>query len=382
MTTRYKAGSELGVPSGYSGFTTDDGYFLPSCTIEDVDKALFNTFKDEIQFLIESKEGVKKVPIIFATGERFALVKRREPFRTKDGTLILPLISIARTKIAQNDQDISSRGINQHTGDLIIKKRLSEKDRTYQKLLNKLDLRNQVDIAISQDVTGSKRLRTDRYTSENKLDIDIIDNAFLASKQANNIFEFITIPQPQFYTATYDIVFYAQYTQHLNDMLQKLVLSYLPQGRKLRLNTEKGYWFIALFEDQISPENNLDDFSEKERIIKASIGCNVRAYLIPGSLPGEENPVKRYVSAPGISFKTYYKVRDITKNPYKHDGDPSSQFLLTDTISEPEKNPPSEKRNEKTHYNETIKNPFTQKDDLRHVILDDEDIGENVFRQT
>ena len=66
--------------SGYEGQNVPD-FQIPPCSIEDLDKSIFNLFDKQLMLSVQNKDGVKKVPIVFATGERFALVKKKKPIR-------------------------------------------------------------------------------------------------------------------------------------------------------------------------------------------------------------------------------------------------------------------------------------------------------------
>jgi hypothetical protein len=384
MTTRLNSGSPDGILSGYSAEGIPSDFHIPACSVEDVDQALFKLFDEELGLQVTTeKQGVTDIPVIFATGERFALVKRKKPIRDVNNVLILPLVSIRRTGMQQSNADMTDRGINQHTGDLTIKRRLSTDDRAYQQLINKLGIRNQNNVATTEAGEGTRQLRTERSIGANEHDLDILDGALLAPKTHNNIYEFITIPQPQFYTATYEIVFYTQYTQHMNALLNRMMEMYLPQGRQFRLNTEKGYWFVASFGDSIAADDDFDDFSEKERIIKAAITCEVRAYLIPGASPGDETPIRRFVSAPEISFDIQEKMYNFEKDPYRNADDPTDDYLLTQEQNPETRNQPSDKRLKYISYYETVKNPFTNKDAKRHfrVVSLDKNVGESVLKE-
>ena len=85
---------------------------LPSCTIEDVDRSLFNLLNKQLPFQYEDKGSQKRVPVIFATGERFAVLRRKEPLRDKNNALILPLISMMRTGISQDASPATGYGQN------------------------------------------------------------------------------------------------------------------------------------------------------------------------------------------------------------------------------------------------------------------------------
>ena len=133
MTTRFsnKPGYQQKVNSGY---TNDPSEFtMPSCTIEDVDRGVFNLFDKELPFYYNRKDQQKKTPVIFATGERFALLARNKPLRDRSDALILPLISIVRTGIEQEN----AKGASQFQGGPItVKSAISKEDPLYQRYQN------------------------------------------------------------------------------------------------------------------------------------------------------------------------------------------------------------------------------------------------------
>ena len=106
-----------------SGSEPED-FHLQSCTIEDVDRAVFNLLNTQLPFTYKHREGTKRAPVIFATGERFAVLRRKEPLRDKSGVLILPLISVMRKGITQSPT--MGAGTNQ-TVEHTIKKRDRER---------------------------------------------------------------------------------------------------------------------------------------------------------------------------------------------------------------------------------------------------------------
>ena len=88
-------------PMGFEGNDTPGDIEIPPCTVEDVDRSVFNLFDKQLPFQAKTNsEGIKRIPVIFATGERFAVLRRKEPLRDKTGAIILPLISIMRSGIS------------------------------------------------------------------------------------------------------------------------------------------------------------------------------------------------------------------------------------------------------------------------------------------
>jgi hypothetical protein len=265
--------------------------------------ALFNLFEKEIAPLCGGGDStpLKKVPVIFAAGEKWSLLKKGKPLRDRNNTLLLPLITIMRTEVSQMpNEDIAGRGINQNVGEIVVRRRLDKSDRGYQSLINKILLKNQDNVAES---SGSlNRLTTGREIG--KLSDTIgKTGALLTPNLTNNIFETIVVPTPQFYTAKYQVTVWTQYVQHANQIMEKIVTSFLPQGQSWRLDTPKGYWFIASLDGGTFPmETNFEDMSQQERFIKHTFNVNVPAYFFVSDVPGAPIPIKRYVSSPIISF--------------------------------------------------------------------------------
>jgi hypothetical protein len=309
MPTRYNSKSQSrfnvpGLSSGYDSISAPD-LVIPSVGIEDVDVALFNLFDKEIPFQVGGNGvDLKKVPVIFAAGEKWALLKNGRALRDRNGTLILPLITIMRTSIVQETgNDITGRGINQQTGEIVVQRRLDKSDRGYQNLINRLLLNNQTNLAVTPIDGVDGQITTDRKIGDLASDPNVNDGALLFPDKRNNIYETIVLPSPQFYSAIYEIAMWTQYTQHMNQLIEQLMSSFLPQGNAWRLDTPKGYWFVATVEgNTYNAENNFDDMSQTERAIKLKFTVNVPGYILATQVPGAPVPIKRYVSSPIISF--------------------------------------------------------------------------------
>jgi len=285
--------------------------------IEDIDRAVFEIFDKQIKheifvdgepILNDGPGNVQRVPVIFATGERFALVKRKRPVRDKNGQIILPLISIRRTGFEQGVG--FGRGVAQDTGGFKIKRRLSKSDRKYQLVLNKLGIKNQDNLANDKnfgDFHNKKDSRPDRIASRRrqKSSVRVHSGNLFNTELHNNIFEVIEIPFPQFYDVKYEIMYWSQYTQHMNIMLEQLFSAYRAQGNQFKLTTDKGYYFIGFIGDSISPQDNFQDFSNEERIIRHSFEITVPGYLIAPKNPGDMVSLRSYMSAPQINFEMF-----------------------------------------------------------------------------
>ena len=303
MSTRYdkQAQSPYIEAGGYEGTDSGDIY-VPPCTIEDVDRAVFNLFEKQIPLQYVHRKKTKRIPVIFATGERFAVLRRKKPLKDKNNALILPLVSIMRTGVTQ---EVAHGMATSETQTITIKKRISKESDTYKRLLNNF-LKNMDDVAEKshQDgLPGSKpnQLATRRGGSGKS--VDTREGRLLAPTLSNNIYEVFTIPPVKYFTTTYDITFWAQYTQQMNNMITALMSSYQDNNRRtFKLETDKGYWFVGFTDADMSPGNNYDDFTDNERLVRYNFTMRVGGYMVLPEFPGSKTGIRRTISAPDISF--------------------------------------------------------------------------------
>ena len=380
--TRDPENPEAHVDSGYEGDSTSDSFLIPPCGIEDADMALFRLFDKDIGFTIRLVEAgnkqiqIKKPFVIFATGERFALAKRLRPPRDRNNTLMLPAISMRRTSIDQTSDDITGRGINQFSGPLAIKRRLEEGDRDYQNLINKLGFNHLSSLPTTRRDTGELAGET-----------SVLQGGLLETRVSNNnMWEIITIPQPQFFTATYEVVFWTSFTQHLNYMIETYISSFLPNDRIHKLVTDKGYWFLARTDDTFSNQENIDDFTEDERILRYSFNVTVKGYVLAAQHPTNAVPVRRWISSPTVSFdmrsfSTEVLEKKHLERPPQSDPKSTDSFALTDISRDPTKKQTAT-TDERYVVRKDVIDPRTGNKRPRYVSIleSNEKKGETVYR--
>jgi len=264
---------------------------IPSCGIEDVDRAVFKLFNEDLPFEYETDDGLKRVPVVFATGERAFVLRRNEPLRDRQGALVLPLVSIVRSSL---EQDTSlGKGIGPGTGEIVIKRKLSEEDLEYRRERNNEGLRNQDDIAGTDKHSGPSKRNYFGKSPNTKIDSDA----------RAGVYEIITIPSPRFFQAGYEITIWTQYLQQQNNLIEAFISSYnVNPAKTFRIESPKGYWFVAHADSSFSAGNNFDGFVDEERLVKTSININVTGYIINPKFPGSNNTIRRYYSSPRISF--------------------------------------------------------------------------------
>ena len=320
-----------------AGENTSDVFLeIPSCTIEDIDRALFNLFDKDLPLIYSYKKKSQRVPIVFAGGERFAVVARKKPLRDANGAAILPVVSIMRSNLTQaNEMGLASNTATPH----IIKKQISKKDPRYQRLINRLGLKNSDDL-VTQDaflnanqgtpLEGAKPGRIASRRGGASKNARVRSGDLLSPSLSNNIFEIIEMPPPNFVTATYEVTIWAQYVQQMNNLVMAIMTNTQSHAqRTFRLETQKGYVFVAYMESGFSPGNNFDDFTDDERIIRTSFTLTVPGYLLGETYPGAPNRLRSILSAPQVSFEldltSAHILSDVEVGTFS--GDPNSYVL-------------------------------------------------------
>jgi len=328
----------------FDGSNSPSDFSIPSVGIEDIDRAIFELFDKKLAFEVSHKGVLQKVPVIFAAGERFALTRRKNPIRDKNNAIILPVISIMRNDIdfttsqAGKGTPISFREQSKY----VVKYRLSERDRKYQNIVNKDEIKNQPNVSslnnllTNDGLTGGYGSSPGTVASRRYGGLSFSKDGYVNIKEnlGRNIFEIVEVPYPEFIAITYDVVFWTQYMKQANEMLETLLLSFTGQGEEIPIKTNGGYELVAFFKGPFTNGANLDDFTDSERIIKHNFSVTIPGYIINPDHPGLPKLVRTYYSAPVIDF-TYYDADAaiIDYQPERHK-DKVRRHALTDVTSE------------------------------------------------
>jgi len=327
------------ISSGYEGLNTEENFSIPKNGIEDVDRAVFDLFDKRLAFEVTNKDETIRVPVVFASGERFALTRRKEALRDNNNALILPIISIVRKNIDMSPgQSGYGTAISYRDQDLyVIKRRLSEEDRDYQNIINKQGLKNQENVSkrkfIKGDVyPGNIQDRNNQATRRNGQNLSFYkDQIDLSENIGRNIFEIITVPYPEFFTVEYNVTFWTQYVTESNQMLEHLIAKFDGQDRGFKIVTRSGYEHFAHVATSFSSEDNFSEYSSEERIIKHSFSLTVPSYLLAPDVDGVNTPFRRFLSAPEINFEiSETKTASMKTSDKFNNQDKTNKFILSD----------------------------------------------------
>lgn len=305
MATRFDKTKESvnATVGGYEGENFDSKYVIPSCGIEDLDYAIFNLFNSQIPLYYELQGQQKRIPVIFATGERFAILRRNKPLTDKSGALILPLISITRSNIDNNPQ----KGIsNNQMFPEVIAKRIAENNAEWRQLNN---------FEGFQHIKHSEKKGKTSYNLGQQLD--------------NNIYETIEVPPVKYFGATYEVSIWSSFTQQMNDILTTIMSSYTQNpGQQFRVESKKGYWFPAFVESTFSQDSTYSDFTDQERFVKYNMTLSSTGFILAPNLHNGKVALKSLVSAPNISFETLIGGKNIQpQNKGIASNDPNARLL-------------------------------------------------------
>lgn len=278
-------------------------FSIPNSTLKDIDLAVYNYFAKTLNINIKINDVPTEVKTIFASGERWALVRKRIPLRDKDGKLILPLITVRRTDI---NRTTDFGGLPGDLNELIIKRKISSKNPNYQNLINQVGLRKQKNVAKSGDKKSDAE-----GTRRNSAGPKVAFSGVLykgkvvkpESLRPTNIYEIYSIDFPDFFVANYEIVIWTQYMSHGN-LINESIFKSFDWKSSIKLDTDKGHYYVAMVEPSVSNQSNDEDFSDRERVVKTSFNIKVNGYIF-GDSENEEVSVRKSISAPQVLFEVF-----------------------------------------------------------------------------
>lgn len=298
MSTKYSKKNLTGNSSNSLQTTNiPDDFKLPSCGIEDVDRAVYNLFFKDLPLFYKTSNGIGRVPVNFASGERAFI--REKPYLDINGTIILPIVSVLRMGIDQASVN-GDFGLGPGDGTLEISRRKFKDSVDYLNKKNKEGIENQKNIATGDKHVGSSS-RNYRKSSA---------GIYIDNNLSSPVTEIISIPSPKYFSAKYEITFWTQHLQQMNSMLEALLTSYHSNpGKSFRLESDKGWWFVG-YVDSLSEDFNFDNMTDEERIMKYVFNISVNGYIINPDFIGSQTTVRSTVSSPEIVFDTKFTSYD------------------------------------------------------------------------
>jgi hypothetical protein len=237
-----------------------------AASIENVDFAFFDWLDKQLNLSCNSKDGFKKVPVVWVTPERAFQVKQNKEFRDINGTINIPLITLERTNITK---DVKNNGVyytnlppknNRH----IISKRINQKKTS--------EFAN-ADYEKQYGLVQFARPR----------------------KNQKIVYEFKNMLLPVYATFTYNITLFTQYQQQMNELIQPFISR--TGSTKYFIIERDGYKYECFIEGSIDSKNNVANMDEEERRYISTITIKTLANLISDGVNQEEPVIKVFENA-------------------------------------------------------------------------------------
>ena len=155
----------------------------------------------------------------------------------------------------------------------------------------------------------------------------------------------------------------------MNQLIETLMMKFSGPSPEFLLETDKGYTFTAFVQNTFSNSDNLEEFTNDERIIKVGFDIKVPGYIIAPEHPGLPSPYRRFVSAPQINFEIWEQnaqlVNEAQGNKAK---DIVDKFALTDVEVLNKNGQQVENRGDETlRVIENVTNPFTGQNQTKYL---------------
>ena len=231
-----------------------------SSKIENIDAAMVTYLDRELNLHTTTNGGWNKVPVIWASAERMFQSKRDSGIRDKDGSLVLPIISVERKGVAK---DLERKGSVQAA------------------LLPEPDEKGGV-IKIARRIKQDKTSNFANASAQRKRGQP---NFPTANKKI--VYETITIPLPIYITVQYEITVRTEYQQQMNDLITPFLTR--PGGVHYILVKDEGHRYEGFIDQDFAHNNNLGSFSNEERKVETKITINILGHLI-GAGPNDDQP--------------------------------------------------------------------------------------------
>jgi hypothetical protein len=242
--------------------------FEPS-TMETIDFSVYDFVDKELDIFCTTNKGFNKVPVVWQASERAFQIKNDKDLRDDNGTLIFPMISIARTGF---------------------EKSLSDKGVFYGNVYPTNDAKGgSITIArrIGQDKTGNF-LNADAYRKKNKIAGNRGNPGsqqinFPSRKKANEkrvVYETLTIPTPAYVSVNYTISVRTEYQQQINEIIQPFVT--ITNGINYLVFKRDGHSYEAFVQSDFSSTNDITELGTETRVYQTEINIRVLGYLIGG----------------------------------------------------------------------------------------------------
>ena len=270
---------------GYLYSRTDDDIKNPSVTLMDMDSAITFYFENVIQPSVEDNGENVKVPIMYASPERWKAIQRDGFMRDKKRQTITPVIAYRRTSV--------------------------EKDETLPQ--DKLDANNP-NLFYTFEKKFSQQNRYDNF-----------------STQIGNVpqKEYYNVTFPDYVTLSYDFIIWTSYIEQMNKIVERVVYSdgaYWGDPDKMR------------FRSSVDTFTDTTEVSDVERLVRTNFSVTMRGYLLPEGNFDHRSTTQKFLTPKRVIFGTETDAQIVNNvgriNQFKEGLSDSTSILDSSTPSD------------------------------------------------
>ena len=247
---------------------TKDDIKNPSVTLMDMDGAILHYFDKVIQPSVEDNGENVKVPVMYASPERWKAIQRDGFMKDKKRQTITPVIAYRRTSIEKDDS----------------------------LPVDKLDANNP-----NLFYTFEKK-----FSNVNRYDNFSTQIGLLPQR------EYYNVTMPDYVTLTYEFIIWTSFIEQMNKIVERVAYSdgaYWGDPDKMRFRTS-----IDSFTDAT-------EVSDVERLVRTTFTVTMRGYLLPEGNFDHRSTTQKYLTPKKVIFGTEVDTA-VTKNTGK-----AGQFL-------------------------------------------------------
>ena len=213
---------------GYLYSRTADDMGELSVNLIDIDSAIMYYFDSVIQPSVEDNGENVKVPIMYASPERWKAIQRDGFMRDKKRQIITPVIVYKRTSV-ERDETVPQDKLDANNPNLFY---------TFEK----------------------------KYSRSHRYDNFQLQQGLLPQK------EYYNVMFPDYVNLTYEFIVWTTYMEHMNNIVEKVIYSdgaYWGNPEKLRFRS-RGESF-----------SDVTEVSDVERLVRTNFTVSLKGYLLP-----------------------------------------------------------------------------------------------------
>ena len=246
---------------GYLYSRSDEDIKNPEVTLMDMDSSIMFYFDEVIQPSVEDNGENVKVPLMYASPERWKAIQRDGFMRDKKRQTITPVIVYRRTSIEKDDM------VPQ----------------------DKLDANNP-----NMFYTFEKK-----FSNTNRYDNFSIQQGVLPQR------EYYNVTFPDYVTLSYDFIIWTSYIQQMNSIIEKITYS------------DGAYWGDPNKFRFLSMVDSFDDATEigdTERLIRTSFNLTLKGYLLSEKGNDNKPTTNKFITPKKLVFTEKFVSKEELEN--------------------------------------------------------------------